>query len=123
MSKLLRCNLPCDSSAPGLVRQALAGLDVIKPVHDEALLVASELVTNAVRRSGCEPSEEVEVIAETFPGSLRIIVTDPGRSNDAPTLKPRPGPGSFGLRVVEEVARRWGAERGEGLQVWAELQL
>ena len=66
---------------------------------------------------------DIPAIAETVPGSLRIIVTDPGRSNDAPTLKPRPGPGSFGLRVVEEVARRWGAERGEGLQVWAELQL
>jgi anti-sigma regulatory factor (Ser/Thr protein kinase) len=122
--ELLRCRVPCDASAPGLVRRALAGLDAIKPVRSEALLVASELVTNAVLHSGCEPTEEVEVVAEAIPGSLRIIVTDPGRSNSAPTLATRPpGPGSFGLRVVEAVARRWGAERCEGLRVWAELAL
>jgi anti-sigma regulatory factor (Ser/Thr protein kinase) len=123
-SELLRRYLPCDSSAPRLARQALAGLDAIKPVRNDALLVASELVTNAVLHSGCHPSEQLEVVAETLPGGLRIVVTDPGRSDRAPKLKPSfVGPGGNGLRVVDALARRWGTERREGLRVWAELSL
>ena len=123
-SPLLRCLVPCDSSAPRLVRRALAAHEVIKPARDDVLLVASELVTNAVLHSGCDPSEEVEVVAETLPGALRIEVTDPGRSDTEPMVKPRfPGPGGDGLRVVDELARRWGIERHEGLRVWAEIAL
>lgn len=123
-SEILRRYLPCDTSAPRLIRKALATLDVIKPVRDEALVIASELVTNAVLHSGCESSEEVEVVAEALPEALRIVVTYPGRSDRAPILKPSfPGPGGIGLRVVEALARRWGAERSEGLRVWAELPL
>lgn len=121
---LLRRHLPCDASAPRLARQALAALDLIKSVRDDALLVASELVTNAVLHSGCDPSEEVEVVAEALPGALRIAVTDPGRSDSAPIVKPSAGEaGGVGLRVVDALARRWGTERREGRRVWAELAL
>ncbi len=123
-SELLRRCLPCDASAPGLARQALAALDVIKPVRTDALLIASELVTNAVLHSGCDPSDEVEVVAETLPGGLRLEVTDPGRSGCAPTLKPpTEEAGGVGLRIVAELARRWGVERRGGTRVWAELPL
>jgi len=123
-SELLRRYLPCDASAPRLARQALAALELIKPVRDDALLIASELVTNAVRHSGCDPSEAVEVVAETLPGALLIAVTDPGRSDRVPMVKPDVGrPGGVGLRVVDALARRWGSERCEGLRVWAELPL
>lgn len=119
---LLRCLLPCDASAPRTVRRALGALDVIGPVRDDALLVASELVTNAVLHSGCDPSEEVEFVAELLPGTLRIAVTDPGRSGRAPAPQPNyTGRGGFGLRAVAAIARRWGTERQTGRLVWAEL--
>jgi anti-sigma regulatory factor (Ser/Thr protein kinase) len=121
---LLRCYLPCDASAPRRIRRALGALDAIEPVRDDALLVASELVTNAVVHSGCEPSEEVEVVAELVPQGLRIAVTDVGRSGGTPVPKPNyPGPGGVGLRVVEALVRRWGTQREAGTRVWVELEL
>lgn len=123
-SELLRQQLPCNAAAPRRAREALAAIEAIKPVRNDALLIASELVTNAVLHSGCQPGEEVEVVAQALPGALRIAVTDPGRSDREPKLKPSfAGPGGNGLRVVDALARRWGTERREGRCVWAELLL
>ncbi|HEY8626614.1 MAG TPA: ATP-binding protein [Solirubrobacteraceae bacterium] len=124
-SELLRRRLPCDSSAPRLARHALHPLAAIEPVRDDALLVASELVSNAVRHSGCAPADEVEVEVELTPEGVLIAVTDPGRSGSAPAPRPEGAVrgGGLGLRIVEAVARRWGAERREGMRVWAEIAL
>ncbi|MGI8571849.1 MAG: ATP-binding protein [Solirubrobacteraceae bacterium] len=121
-SELLRRVLPCDATAPHLAREALAALDALQPLPTDALLVASELVTNAVLHSGCDASDEVEVVAEALPGGLRIEVSDPGRSGHAPTLKPHTdAPGGIGLQIVDSLARRWGVERRGRMRVWAEL--
>ena len=60
-AEILRLRLRCDASAPRLARRALERLDVITSVREEALLVTSELATNAVMHSGSEPSEEIEL--------------------------------------------------------------
>ncbi len=123
-AELLRRQLRCNASAPHLAREALKPLSAIEPVRDDALLVASELVTNAVLHSGCTPNDELALVAKLIPGGLEIAVTDPGRSDTTPT--PRPsyvGPGGVGLRIVEALARRWGIERRHGLRVWVELAL
>lgn len=122
-SKLLWCRLPCDSSAPQRARHALEPLAVIEPIRDDALLVTSELVSNAVRHSGCEPEEELEVVAELTSEAVLIAVTDVGRSEKTPTLRDAMRDGGFGLGIVEAVACRWGAERRDGLRVWAEIAL
>jgi hypothetical protein len=85
---------------------------------DEALLVVSELVGNAVihGHSGAHISIMVE-------GSrLRFDVHDdndaPARLCESPTTV-----GGFGLRLVDSVASRWGcAMEKRGKTVWAELQ-
>jgi anti-sigma regulatory factor (Ser/Thr protein kinase) len=123
-SQLMRRFLPCDATAPRLAREALAGLDALQPLPTDALLIASELVTNAVVHSGCDPSDEVEVVAETLPGALRIEVLDPGRSGNAPTLRSRTeAAGGVGLQIVDSVARRWGVECRDRMRVWAEVSL
>jgi anti-sigma regulatory factor (Ser/Thr protein kinase) len=122
---LLCLRLRCDASAPALARRALAELAPIAPIRDDALLVLSELATNAVLHSGSSPEEDFEVRAELVPEGLLIAVTDQGHSSSNP--EPRHNStlvaGGMGLRVVEALARRWGSERGSQLVVWAELAL
>jgi anti-sigma regulatory factor (Ser/Thr protein kinase) len=95
------------------------------PVLEDALLVTSELASNAVIHSGSRPSEELELTAELVPEGVRIAVTDAGRSQRQPAIRPWDGnaPGGFGLRVVQALGRRWGALRDGGLCVWVELPL
>ena len=121
----LRLRLRCDASAPRLARQAVASLPALATVREDALLVVSELATNAVRHSGSAPEDELLLQAERTAAGVRIAVTDSGRSQSVPA--PREGnrrePGGMGLRLVEAVARRWGSERDGSVRVWAELAL
>ena len=119
--EILRLRLRCDVFAPRRARRALEGLEAIEPVHDDALLVASELATNAVRRSARGADSEIELLAEFVPDGLRIAVTDTCRL--APTPAPEAGQIGLGLRIVQGIARRWGAERRDGRQMWAVLAI
>ncbi len=122
-TSLVNLSLCCDPSAPGLARDALRQVAAIDAVRDDAVLVASELVTNAVLHSGCAAGETIELAAELHRGRVRIAVHDPGRSDGEPRsaeVPPAHG-GGLGLRLVERVALRWGVERPDGRLVWAEL--
>ncbi|MFD5567770.1 ATP-binding SpoIIE family protein phosphatase [Streptomyces cadmiisoli] len=87
---------------------------------DNAELMVSELVTNAVRHSGRRLVELRLVRADT----LLCEVDDDG--HDLPTLLSA-GPddeAGRGLRVVSTLAREWGASRtSAGKTVWFELTL
>ncbi|MBG0851253.1 SpoIIE family protein phosphatase [Streptomyces spinoverrucosus] len=87
---------------------------------DNAELMVSELVTNAVRHSHRGPVELRLVRGDT----LLCEVDDD--DHDLPTLLSA-GPGDEtgrGLRVVSTLAREWGASRtGAGKTVWFELTL
>lgn len=90
---------------------------------DAVLLVASELVTNAVRHG----SGEVELRVEVAPGAVvRLEVLDEGHADVrlAPTKPPPTALGGRGLHLVSEVSRRWGSEIDEvgRTVVWAELE-
>jgi serine/threonine-protein kinase RsbW len=115
----------CDTSAPRLARQALERLREIRSVREDALLVASELTSNAVRHSGAAPAGEIELRAQLVPNGILIEVIDEGRSGDVPHARKSEAatPGGFGLPVVEAIASRWGSERLRGTRVWAELPL
>ncbi len=120
----IHMTLPCGPAAPRLAREALR--DVLGDRRDEAAdatLVASELVTNAVRHSACIPGETITLDARVIGDCVRIAVHDPGRSAGDPRVRgemPATG-GGLGLRLVEQLARRWGWERPDGRLVWAEL--
>ena len=88
-----------------------------------------ELVTNSVRHSGSAvPGGLVTVAVTVSAGGVRVEVTD--RSGDsAPGLLPAAfadgdAEGRRGLGLVDELAARWGYQRGGGLTTtWFELVL
>jgi anti-sigma regulatory factor (Ser/Thr protein kinase) len=114
----------CDEFAPAAVREEMTRLSDLGWVLGDAMLVASELVTNAVRHSLCTEDEYLSVLI-TRDGRLRISVLDPGRSGRDAEIADRPIElGGLGLKVVEQLATTWGAERhDDGYRVWAELDL
>lgn len=122
---MLGLDVPCNRAAPARVRQELAGIDAAGWVLGDAMLVASELVTNAVIHSGAGPRDLIEVRVTRSVESLMISVRDPGISGKHAEISGRAGVaiGGLGLRVVEAIALRWGADRDAGYCVWAELPL
>jgi anti-sigma regulatory factor (Ser/Thr protein kinase) len=90
---------------------------------DDAVLLVSELVTNAVKY-GPEHGE-IRLIVGADDQRLRVTVHDTG-AGPLPAMRPlerlpHQG-GGHGLRLVEMVSDRWGVERGS-TRVWFEFDL
>ena len=121
----LHLRLVCDDSAPRAVRSAINQIpDLDGRVREDALLIASELVTNAVLHSGARECETIEVRLERDASSFLISVLDPGVDGGVAEVELHDrAHGGWGLRVVQELSRRWGRERDGGYRVWAELAL
>ncbi len=125
-AQILRLKLPCDPSAPSRAREALAELPAVRDRREDALLVVSELATNAVLHSGADPDDEFELLAELIPDGIRIAVTDRRAVGRVPETVRRGGPaasGGMGLWVVDAISSRWGTESNDVTRVWAELSL
>ena len=109
--------LPADLTAPGLGREHVAAItaDLSREAQDTAALLASELITNAVR-SGLEP---ITLRTRRSPGALEVAVHDHGP--ERPVLPDGEfdltAPNGRGLLIVETLADRWGTtvdEEGPG---------
>jgi anti-sigma regulatory factor (Ser/Thr protein kinase) len=123
VAELFSLEVPCNVYAPRVVRAALAASNPGGWSLDNGLLVASELVTNAVQRSGCDDEQSLKVHVAHHDGHLMIAVHDPGLSKDDAQ---RVGtdwsePSGRGLQIIEQLSARWGSERSDGYRVWAEL--
>jgi anti-sigma regulatory factor (Ser/Thr protein kinase) len=114
----------CDELAPHAVRDAMANMQDLGWILGDAMLVASELVTNAVRHSLCTEDDYLAV-SISRDGRLHIAVVDPGGSGKDAEIAHRPLElGGLGLKVVEQLAASWGTERRmDGYRVWAELEV
>jgi anti-sigma regulatory factor (Ser/Thr protein kinase) len=113
--------LPAEPASVPLARRHVAAvveqLD-IGDLGDTAVLVVSELVTNAVRHAGTEL--QVTVVAE--PGVLRIEVEDGSSTLPESREAGLFDAGGRGLPLVAALADRWGTEATTtGKLVWAEL--
>ena len=85
------------------------------PADHPAVLVASELATNAVKHA--RTRFEVTITAQE---SIRIEVIDQGPVTPAMTDPSRHG---LGMRIVAQLSDRWGTDQidGNGKIVWAEV--
>ncbi len=91
-------------------------------VRADATLVVSELVTNAVRHSGCERVDEIELQVARTPDGVLISVRDVGPSATEPTVHERSFDlGGLGLQVVDAVCAQWGTEQSDGRLLWARI--
>jgi hypothetical protein len=92
---------------------------------DDAKLVTTELVNNAMLHSGCGADDIIQVMVRLEGGFLIISAHDPGARSEAPRRDrhDQSEPGAFALRIVDELADRWGAEDPDGHRVWAALPL
>jgi serine phosphatase RsbU (regulator of sigma subunit)/anti-sigma regulatory factor (Ser/Thr protein kinase) len=124
LDQLLALRLPGGPEAPAAARRALAGAAAGRlrdPLLDDALIVVSELVANAIRHGGARTEgDELRVHAALLPRALRIEVTDGGPGFEPGGHGPRPD-GGFGLQLLDRLAARWGVSGAEPVTVWAEL--
>ena len=123
VAELFSLEVPCNVYAPRVVRAALAATHHGGWSLDDGLLVASELVTNAVQHSGCEGEQSLKVHVAHHDGNLMIAVHDPGPSDDDAQRVGTdcPEPSGRGRQIIEQLSVRWGSERSDGYRVWAEL--
>jgi anti-sigma regulatory factor (Ser/Thr protein kinase) len=113
----LTADLPRSRDSVGAARRLVNGhtpsLD--SEQRQDAVLMVSELVTNAVLHGLGAISLRIDAEADT----VRIEVADEGNVAVAP--RPEPGPdGGWGLRIVEELADEWGVLDGR-TTVWFRL--
>jgi len=114
---------------PGRADQITLARDFTKrtlgwcPVADDAVLLVSELATNALEHTMTDNGGQFEVTIYRDESSLLIGVTDNG-SDKTPArgaLDPESETGR-GLRLVELIAHRWGqCGSKHGRTVWFEL--
>ncbi|MEW1635349.1 ATP-binding protein [Streptomyces sp. NPDC093801] len=101
------------------IRQALTDWQ-LTAVAGDTLLVASELLSNAVKHAG----GPVQMSVDHTAGLLRIAVTD---HSPVPPRQGRHRPesiGGHGIFLVDHLAHRWGTlPHGTGKTVWADLPL
>lgn len=91
----------------------------LEPAIDDATLLVSELVTNAILHA----RSPVDLVVRKVRTAVRVEVYDEG-SGVAQPLSSELEPSARGLGLVQAVATRWGVEDAEvGKTVWFEIAL
>jgi CheY-like chemotaxis protein len=115
--------LPADPSAAGtarhFVRELCRAWDCAD-AEDQAMVVVSELVTNAWLHAGTSCTLQV---LHQF-GALRLEVADPGDGSPDPHVAGDEDEHGRGLVLVSVMSQAWGVEPadGGGKVVWAEME-
>jgi len=119
---LLELTLPTKPEAVAVGRHALgAALTGIMDgdAHDVVMLLISELLTNAIVH-GRPP---ISLSATRSAQTLRVEVRDGSESLPVERHPSEAPVGGWGLKLVSELASRWGADvTAGGKRVWFELE-
>lgn len=123
-----RLAVPFSGHAAGAARTALRsglrGAGVAQPVIDDAQVVVSELVTNAVRHASPRPDGQVGVEWAVASDRLWLRVIDGGLQGTTGPGRLHHGFGGRGLSIVAALSDAWDFEpRPDGTTVTAVLVL
>jgi anti-sigma regulatory factor (Ser/Thr protein kinase) len=122
--------LPATAQAAPLARSALDEAILPHGLHariDDARLVITELVTNAVRHGELRSGDDViRLVIETDDDALYVEVKQPTPAIGVRPIEPRlddpTSVGGFGLRLVDVTADQWGVEPGPPGHVWFQIR-
>ncbi|MEV0591106.1 ATP-binding protein [Nonomuraea cavernae] len=96
------------------------------PAVDDAVLAASELVTNALRHSDARPYDLIGLTVTATEETVYVEVRDPGAAFSGPHLRQEPeAEDGRGLLIVREISQEWGTRehgRGLGRTVWCAIR-
>jgi serine/threonine-protein kinase RsbW len=123
IQRRLRMTLPAADNSVRLARQATRVVLTawrLASMEENAVLIVSELATNAVRHTTGTDQIALDLLAtRTW---LRIEVTDTDRQWPQPRIPDDFDESGFGFVLVDALADKWGVrETEEGKAVWAEL--
>jgi anti-sigma regulatory factor (Ser/Thr protein kinase) len=111
------------SQARAVVNEEL-GRSVSAKVLEDATLLVSELVSNAVRHAPRAGIPEVELRLKLDPERVRVVVSDPGAGFvAAPRLPTASESSGWGLYLVDRIADRWGVITKDRSEVWFEIDV
>jgi len=101
----------------------LAGNAVSRDSIDDVVLVASELVGNAVVHT-VTPDESLDVSWEIEPASVIVRVADTSGELPVTRMADTVRTGGRGLAIVAAIASDWGVQRWpSGKEVWARIPI
>jgi two-component sensor histidine kinase len=110
--------LPARPEAARLARRELLTRGLDADISHTVTLLATELISNAVRHAGLDAERDRIVFFGRLRADLvRIEVGDNGHG-----FAPDEIEGGLGMRLLEKLATRWGCERSaSGFRVWFEV--
>jgi anti-sigma regulatory factor (Ser/Thr protein kinase) len=117
--------LPCAPVSVAVARQRLAAeltaAGIFDGVVGDAVLVVSELLSNAIRHARPLPGSNLRLSWDLTDGAVEIAVTDGGAATRPMTAQATVSSlGGRGLDIVDYLARNWGVRTDDaGLTVWA----
>jgi two-component sensor histidine kinase len=110
--------LPLDLPAVRTARRAVNDWldDAPEELRSNAALVATEMVSNAIRYG--RPPIRLELVREDM--HVRLAVRDDGGGE--PKQRAPGASGGWGLHIVERLSTRWGSAAGT-TEIWAEIDV
>ena len=120
-------HLPCAPASVAFARRALSddlkAVGVFDQAVGDAVLVVSELVSNAILHAYPLPGERLKVAWDVDDGWLEVAVSDGGSATVPQVGHPTAvSVGGRGLAIVAHICQTWGVRADDvGLTVWAIL--
>ena len=119
--------VPHERSSVRAARHALAdelaASGIPPPMRDDAVLVLSELVSNAIKHAAPLPSGDISVRWALQQDRLHLEITDGGAlTRPQAAVAAVSSLGGRGLDIVRTICSAWGVtEDGNAVTVWADL--